>query len=532
MTIVDEVMKPDDLRRRPPVTISAEQWKAVDRRLWVLLPLSMAFSVWYLVWLLLPERVGNPYLFGILITAQLFNFSQAIGFWWTCWPRRRRSPSPEAVGPPPDVDVLIPVYNEPLDVVAPTVAAATALRGAVVHVYLLDDAGRPELEELAEQWGVDYIHRPDNYAAKAGNLNYALRRVGSPFVAIFDCDHVPEPNFLEDTLGWMAEPDVALVQTPQYYSNGHVNPMAAAATAQQDLFFGCIARGKDSLGAMICCGTNFVCRRTALNDAGGFPEHALTEDLGLSIRLHEHWRTVYVNEVLARGLAPEDMSAYVSQQLRWARGCVAAIGTAIRANLPFKIRMQYLTSSLFFLTGWTTLVYMSLPVIRIFFGVQPFNVSTSQEMLLYFAPYFSISLIAVAAAGAGSYTFDAYCLFVANFWIQIVATIYVLTGTQLDWVVTSKRGLGGREPGSVIPALVMVGILVVTAIYGVANGLTSSIASNVAFALLYATVMLVGIWPALTGSKRDATLPDADASPDADAPPEVDTPAVAQLEPV
>ena len=98
---------------------------------------------------------------------------------------------------------------------------------------------------------------------------------------------------------------------------------------------------------MICCGTNFVIRRAALDDAGGFPEQALTEDFALSIRLHEsQWRTVYVNEVLARGLGPEDMSAYVSQQLRWSRGCLAAIGTAIRARLPFRLRMQYLHASL------------------------------------------------------------------------------------------------------------------------------------------------------------------------------------------
>ena len=75
--------------------------EAVDRRLRVLIPLSTLFSVWYLLWLLVPQRVGNPYLFGVLIAAQIFNFFQAIGFWWTCWPRRGRPPAPEMVGPSP-----------------------------------------------------------------------------------------------------------------------------------------------------------------------------------------------------------------------------------------------------------------------------------------------------------------------------------------------------------------------------------------------------------------------------------------------
>jgi cellulose synthase (UDP-forming) len=510
VTIADAAMSADDLRREPAVEISAEQWKRVDRRLRFLLPASMIFSVWYLLWLMVPQRVGNPYLFGLLITAQIFNFVQGIGFWWTTWPRKGRPLMPEVLGPFDVVDVLIPVYNEPLDVVAPAVAAA--MRGGLVKVHLLDDAGRPELVELAEQWGANYIHRDDSYAAKAGNLNHALALVDAPFVAVFDCDHVPDPRFLEATMGWMEDPNVAVVQTPQYYSNAGVNRLAAAASSQQDLFFGPIARGKDTLGAMICCGTNFLVRRSALDEVGGFPEHALTEDFALSIRLQEaQWRIVYINEVLAKGLGPEDMSSYVSQQLRWSRGCVFAISTSIRANLPWRIRAQYLHSCMFFLTGWTILIYLSLPIIRVFFGAQPFNGSTSTEMLLYFAPYYFISLIAVAVAGGGSYTFGAYCLFIANFWIQIVATLYVVTGTTLAWVVTPKSSSHGREPGSVIPALVTVGILVVTIVYGIARGLNSSIVNNLAFAALYAVVMLVGVWPALVGDPANATMgPDDD----------------------
>ena len=512
MTIAESPMRDDDVRREPPVEVSAARWTVIDRRLRILLPITLVVSVWYLLWLLVPQRVGNPYLFGALITAQIFNFFQGVGFMWTVWPRRQRPPFPEPLGPPPDLDVLIPVFNEPLDVVAPVVAAAGAIRGGVVNVYLLDDAGRPELEDLAEQWGAHYIHRTDNIAAKAGNLNHALAFIEAPFVAVFDCDHVPDPRFLEATLGGMEDPDVAVVQTPQYYSNAHTGRLAGAAASQQELFFGPIGRGKDTLGAMICCGTNFLVRRDALDEVGGFPIEGLIEDVELSIKLQEaQWKIVYLNEVLARGLGPEDMSAYVSQQLRWARGCIYAIRPVIQGNIPFKIRLQYLHSCLFFLTGWTILLYLSLPVIYIFTGAQPFNASTSTEMLLYFAPYYIISLIAVAAAGGGSYTFEAYCLYIANFWIQIAATIYVLTGSKMTWVVTAKQSSQRREPGSVVPALIAIGILVVTAVYGIAHGLTSAVANNLAFAGMYAAVMLIGIWPALTAAPAStAARPDVD----------------------
>ena len=232
---------------------------------------------------------------------------------------------------------------------------------------------------------------------------------------MFDCDHVPDPRFLERTLGWMCNDKVAFVQTPQYYANAGTGRLAAAAAAEQSLFFGGIARGKDGLNSMFCCGTNVVFRRQALEDIHGFPEDSLTEDFELSILLHERgWRSVYVNEVLAQGLGPEDMTSYVSQQRRWAKGCLSAIPRLVRAALPWGTRLQYLLSSMFFLSGWTFALYMLLPVIRIFFGGEPLASSTADQFLLHFAPYFCISLVAVAVAGAGSYTFDAFALLFAT----------------------------------------------------------------------------------------------------------------------
>ncbi len=489
-----------DLRTLPVVARTAEDWRTVDRRLRVLVPLSVLLSLWYFVWLLRPERVGNPVLYGLLVAAEVFNLFQAIGFWWTCWHGRDRPDVPLPAAGMPDVDVLIPVYNEPLDVVGPTVAAATRIRGGQVAVHLLDDAGRPELEELAARYGARYIHRPEHTGAKAGNLNYALDRTTAPFVAVFDCDHVPAPGFLEGTMGWMDDAEVAFVQTPQHYANDHVDRLTAAASSQQALFFGGIARGKDGLGAMFCCGTNFVFRRAALDEAGGFPEHSLTEDFELSLRLHERgWRSVYVNKVLAQGLGPEDMRSYVSQQQRWARGCLSAIPAIITSDLPARLRMQYLFSSLFFLSGWTFALYMTIPAVRIFTGAQPLASATAAQFLLHFAPYFGVSLVAVAVAGAGAYTFDAFALLIANFWIQIVATVFVVFRRTGTFVVTAKRGATGPQPGAVIPALAMILLLVTASFYGLSQGLTAAIANNVAFALLHVTVLTIGIWSALVG---------------------------------
>ena len=379
----------EDPRLLPPKWRTPKEWRVVRKKLRLLIPVNVVLALWYFEWLLRPARIGNPVLFGLLATAEIFNLVQAAGFWWTTWHAHDRRPAPPWPGPLPEVDVLIPVYNEPLDVVAPTLAAAAQMRCGRVTVHLLDDAGRPELAGLARETGAEYIRRGRNTGAKAGNLNHALARITAPFVAIFDCDHVPDSRFLEATLGWLRNENVAFVQTPQYYANASSGQLAAAAASQQSLFFGGIARGKDGLGSMFCCGTNVVFRRSALDDVGGFPEDSLTEDFQLSVLLHERgWRSVYVNEVLAQGLGPEDMASYVSQQARWARGCLSALPAVMRAGLSWRTRLQYMFSSMFFLSGWTFALYMALPVIRIFFGLQPLASATSDQFRPALRPVF------------------------------------------------------------------------------------------------------------------------------------------------
>jgi cellulose synthase (UDP-forming) len=462
---------------------------------------AVALAVWYFGWLLQPGRIGHPVLFGVLIAAELFNVAQAAGFWWTV-----RRDSPRSAPPAwardrqgrPAVDVLVPVYNEPLDVIEPTVAAAVRLRGADVRVAVLDDGNRAEVEELAHRHGAAYLRRGVNTGAKAGNLNYALTRTKAPFVLVLDCDHVPGPRLLDATLGHFADKRVAFVQTPQYYANARGGGIAAAAWAQQALFFGTIARGKDHAGAMFCCGTNVVFRREALEQAHGFPEDSLTEDFELSVKLHElGWRSAYVPEVLARGLGPEDMASYVSQQRRWARGCLSALPGLLRARLPGRLRLQYLLSAMYFLTGWTVLVYMSLPIIRILTGAQPLAGASADQFLIHFAPYFAIALTTVASAGAGAYSFAGFSLAAANFWVHVGSSLSVLTGRRGRFVVTPKRGSGRRQPRAVAPALVMMAALAVAAAVGLLRDQSPATLNNVGFALLHLTVLTCGVAPAL-----------------------------------
>jgi cellulose synthase (UDP-forming) len=496
--------RPWDVRLRRVNWQAVPSTFSVRHRIRLLILLGIPFAVWYFGWLLSPDRVGTSYLYGILIAAELFNLTQALGFWWTCANERVREKRPPTRRV--SVDVFIPVYKEPPEIVDLTVAAAVGLRGAEVRVWVLDDGNDDAMRDLAARYDVGYIRRPEHTGAKAGNINHALTKTSAEFIAVFDSDHVADPEFLDATLGWMDDPKVAFVQTPQYYANTDGNRIAAASWAQQALFFGAIARGKDGLGAVFCCGTNVLFRREAFESVGGFPTNSLTEDFELSIHLHERgWSSVYVPDVLARGLGPEDTASYVSQQQRWARGCLSGLPRALKARLPWRLKAQYLLSGMYFLSGWTVLIYMSFPVIRLLGGGQPLGGINAPEFLLHFVPYFAVALTIAAVAGAGSYTFAAFALSAANFWIQILSTVLTVLKRKGSFVVTPKKGAGARQPGAVMPALAAVAVLVGASIYGLATNPDAATINNVSFAAVHVSILMTGCWAALQKPPTEAS---------------------------
>jgi len=264
---------PNDARLQDP-----DKWEPVStkksRRIVKLLAVaSVLAAVWYLQWLFQPARVGNPYLYGMLVAAEIFNVTSAIGFWWTLSRKNRSSEKAPRHDLPPatEVDVFIPTYSEPVEVVEATVAAAMQLDRYVGKVWLLDDGSRSEMAALAARHGAGYITRDEHSGAKAGNINNAMRVTNAPYIAILDCDHVPHPDFLIETLPDFADANVAFVQTPQYYANHTDSPIARASWSQQAIFFGAIGQGKAAHDSMFCCGTNVVFRRSALESVGGLP---------------------------------------------------------------------------------------------------------------------------------------------------------------------------------------------------------------------------------------------------------------------
>jgi cellulose synthase (UDP-forming) len=270
--------------------------------------------------------------------------------------------------------VLVATYDEDLEVLLPTVAAAVDLDGPH-ETWVLDDGNRPEVGRMARALGARHITRPVHDHAKAGNLNHALGLVTTDLVAVFDADHVADQDFLTRTLGYFSDPDVAVVQTPQDFYNVDSFEHLSDTLHEESLFYRVIQAGKHNAGAAFWCGTNAVLRVSALRAVGGVAIETLTEDLHTTTRLHRSgWRTVYHNEVLARGLAAAGPDAFLSQRLRWGQGAMQVLrrdNPLLGGGLTARQRAAYLYSLSAWFDSWRTLLLALVPVVVLLTGAVP-----------------------------------------------------------------------------------------------------------------------------------------------------------------
>ncbi|MGB8029362.1 MAG: UDP-forming cellulose synthase catalytic subunit [Terracidiphilus sp.] len=298
-----------------------------------------------------------------------------LGYFQTIWPLRRAPVSlPENPDDWPDVDVLIPTFNEPLDVVRFTALGALNMDWPAdkLHVYILDDGRRKEFEDFAFEAGIGYRTRPDNKFAKAGNINTALQTMSSPLVAVFDSDHVPTRSFLQMTIGWfLRDPKLAVMQTPHHFYSPdpfernlrqfHIIPN------EGELFYGVVQDGNDFWNASFFCGSCAVLRRSALDEIGGIATETVTEDAHTSLRMQTAgWNTAYINIPQAAGLATERLSAHVSQRIRWARGMIQVLRTdnpLFAPGLKFPQRLCYFNAVGHFLYAVPRLIFLTAPLI-------------------------------------------------------------------------------------------------------------------------------------------------------------------------
>jgi cellulose synthase (UDP-forming) len=294
----------------------------------------------------------------------------------------------------PSVDVFIPTYNEEPDVLERTIVGATSLDYPNFTVWVLDDGRRSWVADLAAAKGARYLTRGNNAHAKAGNINAALRQTAAELFLVLDADFVPRTNTLWRLVGFFRNPQIACVQTPQYFFNKDPTQtnlgLADRWADDQRLFFDVIMPSRDAWGAAFCCGTGFAMRRSAIEAiGGGIPTESICEDMLTSMELKRRGlETIYLQEELCIGLAPESVRAFFVQRQRWARGQIQILFLrrgVFGPGLPLFYRLLFLPCY------WAIqlparIIYVLVPIIFLLFGLAPLITQDLNALISYLGP--------------------------------------------------------------------------------------------------------------------------------------------------
>ena len=339
----------------------------------------------------------------------------------------------------PLVDVLICTYNEDKAILERTIIGAMGMNYPNFRVWVLDDGRRDWLADLCAEKGCHYLTRPDNAHAKAGNINHAIQflaKLVSPpdFIAVLDADFVPFSNFVSRALCLFKDPSTGIVQTPQHFFNPDPIQSNLAITEvfpdEQRFFFDNIMPAKDAWELAFCCGTSSVIRFSALLEIGGFPTDSVTEDFLLTVRLRERgYKTLYLNEKLSVGLAPEGINEYATQRTRWCLGlvqiCRGPSGPFRFGNgLPLAFRISLIETFLYWGASFLFRMFCMLaPALFFLFDIRMVQADLS-DAVAHFAPMVITQIAITTWLGGGRMLpiiADVYQMLIAPEIILVVA---------------------------------------------------------------------------------------------------------------
>ena len=394
-------------------------WDRPANRTWTRLAavlLLNALTLWYAVWRCTCTVPAFDWTFAAIWPWVFVSFEMAVLVYeaWTLFVLVRLTDhSPQAdlyerelrrEPSLPTVDVFVPTYNEKREVLEETIRGALALDypAGRVKIWLLDDSRRPWLKDLCREQNVGYLARPTNEHGKAGNLNYAFPRTDGELILVIDADFILRPDFLYRTIGFLVyQNDIGLVQTPQHFRNPdpiqHNLLGSRAWTEEQHFFMTVVQSARDSHDNAFCVGSGWVVKRSCLDELGGFPQASICEDLEISYVLRGRGvRTLFLNEALAIGLAPESVGEYVKQRVRW---CSGTLQHTYLETGPFRGRGLTLLDRIFYLEPifyWLTYPFIVLvllaPIVFWYTGV-PAVVARGDEGALIMGPRFLAAYI-------------------------------------------------------------------------------------------------------------------------------------------
>jgi|JI10StandDraft_1071094.scaffolds.fasta_scaffold36076_3 cellulose synthase/poly-beta-1,6-N-acetylglucosamine synthase-like glycosyltransferase len=298
--------------------------------------------------------------FGIL-TALSFYGGHRYHMAWLYFRHKQDRPE-EPVLPPdyvwPRVTIQLPVFNERY-VVRRLIDHVCRIRypRELLEIQVLDDSTDDTVEisrAAVEEWkarGIDIVllHRTDRTGFKAGALQNGMQQASGEFIAVFDADFVPTPDFLERTIPYFSKEKIGMVQARWDHLNRRFSMLTQAQSILLDGHFIIEHTARNRSGRFFNFnGTAGVWRRSTIIDAGGWQHDTLTEDLDLSYRAQlAGWQFVFLRDLLAPAELPVEMNAFKSQQHRWAKGSIQValklLPRILKSDLPFKVKLEAFT---------------------------------------------------------------------------------------------------------------------------------------------------------------------------------------------
>lgn len=353
----------------------------------------------------------------------------------------------------PTVDVFLPTAGESLDVLANTYRHVAALRWpAEIHVWVLDDAARDEVRDLARSHGFEYATRPDRgRLKKAGNLKFGYEQSTNDLIAIFDADFVPRPEYLYELAPYFEDPTVGIVQSPQYFDAVRGMPwLQRAAGATQELFYRWIQPARDRSDAAICVGTCAVYRRTALEAAGGFAQIGHSEDVHTGVKLMKAgYRLRYVPIVVSKGLCPDEVVPFLNQQYRWCTGSMSLLADKTFHENPHlrpRQRLAFWAGFLYYVTTALNVLTSPLPALAMVWLLPQYVFPRNS---LYLLGAVTLWLVVLPLTFRAHWRVDVLRIQALYSFAHLVAIVHVLTGRTKEWVATGSAGAGPAKARTV-----------------------------------------------------------------------------------
>ena len=432
--------------------------------------IGLCALTYYYSWWFKQGEMTSWWMILTFIIASFYGIFQLVSAWIVYLSTHHRPPAPSANPETLSVDVFITAFDEDIEMAERSLSAACNMTGEH-KTWLLDDGDNPELEQLAYRLGAGYLTRVGNADMKAGNVNAALTQTSADVVVIFDIDHIPQPDFLEKTLRCFADPKVGFVQVmPTFYNHRNNGWVARAATETSLDFYNPTSIGMDAFNSVTKMGTNSIIRRTALESIGGY-QAGLAEDLATSIALHSAgWHSRYVAEPLAPGLAPPDLSAWFTQQMKWSRGVfevLLADFPRLFGSLTWGQRLAYAVRTTKYWIGPVIFIHLLFLIGTLF--------SQSAEARLnlqnYFLHFIPLAVMDSAIRGfalrkwrhpmvTAEPLWRAIALIFTTWPFYTLAWIMALTRQSLAFKPTPKSAAASVNRWWLIPQLTTVGLII------------------------------------------------------------------------